>query len=186
MGRRRHIPDGVIRIPLPGVRQQNGYSCGAVALMAIMAYYGVGPENQYEYVTALGSDPNLGTPPQAIVRFARKHGLKVVTHEGMTADQLKKYLDARKPVIVDFQAHGTPDQYEKNQAGHYSVAIGFDDKHIYLEDPVLDAYRGYIPWAEFERRWHDKGAGGRLYDRLGIVVWKPNARHYLSRAAEVE
>lgn len=185
MGRRLNIPDGVIRIPLPGVRQRNGYSCGAVALMSIMAYYGVGPENQFEYMLALGSDPKMGTPHRAIARFARKHGLKVLTQTNMSTTDLCRHLDARKPVICAIQAHGSPDLYDRAKCGHYVVAIGYDAKNIYFEDPLLDAFRGYLPWAEFDRRWHDKGARGKVYDHLGLVIWRPYARHYLIRGTEI-
>ena len=35
------------------------------------------------------------------------------------------------------------------------VAIGYDDKFIYFEDPSILGGVGYIPKAEFLVRWHD-------------------------------
>lgn len=39
--------------------------------------------------------------------------------------------------------------------GHYVVAIGYDEKYIYFEDPSILGGIGYIPKSEFLRRWHD-------------------------------
>ncbi len=68
------------------------------------------------------------------------------------------------------------------------VAIGFDRRGVFFEDPSLGAVRGYLPNDELEDRWHDTGPRGRHIDRCGLVVWKPgrSADPYLTRARHID
>ncbi len=79
----------------------------------------------------------------------------------MTVDELKAEISAGHPVLLFYQAWTdepvTPvSDWSKRWAdGHYSVAIGFDDKNLYLMDPSWLGHYSYIPFAEFLYRWHD-------------------------------
>ena len=48
--------------------------------------------------------------------------------------------------------------------GHYVVAIGYDQKKIYFEDPYTISHT-FLPYKELERRWH-----GEKRCRIGIVI----------------
>jgi predicted double-glycine peptidase len=171
----RPIPSGAIRIRLPDVRQPDGYSCGASALMSICAYYGVGPSTIDEFKKALGTNPESGTNYREMIRFARSLGLDARAELGWTADQLEAAVAKGHPVIVAIQAYADdPHVYQdprKNEDGHYVVVIGFDGENYYMEDPSLARRRGFLPKAEFLRRWHDdEGTPGhpQVVERLGL------------------
>ena len=52
---------------VPDVRQSTGYSCGAAALQAVLAHWGIS-EREDRLVARLHSTPQLGTHPNDIVR----------------------------------------------------------------------------------------------------------------------
>jgi predicted double-glycine peptidase len=182
----RRIPDGVIKIQVPNVQQTKNFSCGAAATQSVCCYFGVGPENQEEYVKRLKTEPNGGTAPADIVKFCKSHNLSVKKVVDMTVDQLTGYLESGKPVICAMQAHGTKKDYKNWTSGHYVVAIGYDDKHIYFEDPMSTGRRMFLPIHEFEERWHDYDKHGNEYDNLGIVVWKRGHPGYPHKAKKMD
>jgi predicted double-glycine peptidase len=166
------IPAKAIKIALPGVRQQTKYSCGAVAFRAICMYFGVGPEDEKEYIKMLGTNAKDGTWPEAIVKHAKRLGFKVHAKIGMTIEELKNFLDQGIPVICSMQAWGSPKYYKTADSGHYIVAIGYDKKRLYFEDPSMDGgRRGYLSYKEFDERWHDKDCHGHDCNHLGIALW---------------
>jgi predicted double-glycine peptidase len=171
----RPIPAGAVKIRLPDVRQPDGYSCGASALMSICSYYGVGPTTIDEFKKALSTNRESGTNYREMIRFARSLGLDARAELGWTLDQLEAAVAQGHPVIVAIQAYADdPRVYQdprKNDDGHYVVVIGFDGENYYMEDPSLLRRRGFLPKPEFLRRWHDdEGTPGhpQVVERLGV------------------
>jgi uncharacterized protein len=191
---RRITPDA-IRIPVPDTSQQKDYSCGASSLQAVCHYYGVGKEDEWEYVEDLKMDKRIGSHPFQITRVARKYGLKVVERQPMSIAELRKVLRQRKPVLMMIQAWGEEENtpgYRKSykdiwEDGHWVVAIGYDREGIFFEDPSLQAVRGYLTDEELEERWHDVGPHQRHVDHYGMVLWKPGfgTSVYSSRAERI-
>jgi predicted double-glycine peptidase len=171
------IPEGAIKVPLPDTRQSEDYSCGASALQAVSGYFGVGPEEEEDYVRDLRMDTRIGSHPFQIIRAAKKYGLRVSEKEGMTVNEVKAYLDRGKPVMLMIQAwrdSQTQKSYKKEWGkGHWVVAIGYDRAGMYFEDPSLAAIRGFISYAELKERWHDTGPKNRRMNHYGLAVWKP-------------
>jgi len=60
---------------VPDVRQSTGFSCGAAALQAVLAHWGI-HEREDRLIARLRSTPEKGTHPDDIVRGAREFGLK--------------------------------------------------------------------------------------------------------------
>lgn len=167
-------------INLPDVRQGTTYTCGTAALMSLMAYYGWkgGDPNEKAFARELGTSWVNGTEPGEIMRMARKLGLRVTKHEGMTLADLSREVKAGRPVMVAYQAyadeagpfpHKKPWKDDWND-GHWSLVVGIDERNVYLEDPSMLGKRGFIPRAEFLERWHDTDANDRpVYQHLGLV-----------------
>jgi predicted double-glycine peptidase len=155
--------------------QANNYSCGVGAVQAVAQYYGVWGYHA-THVKALGTTPENGTHPLAMVAYLRKLGLDARLEEGMTLAGLRRWVDAGVPVIVDYQAWngGAHVDYAKAwEDGHYSVVVGYNRDHVFLEDPSLLGTVGWLTNAEFEARWHDyetEHGKRREYRRMGIVV----------------
>lgn len=182
----KRIPDGVIKIPVPNVQQTTKFSCGAAVVQAVCCYFGVGPDDQDEYMEKLGTDPDGGTAPADIISFLKDHSLRAKAIKEMSLDDLKAYLESGRPVICAMQAYGTKRDYKRGLSGHYIVAIGYDRKHIYFEDPSAQGRRVFLPNAEFEERWHDYDKYGNQYTHLGIVVWKKGNFKYLHKAKKLD
>ena len=142
---------------VPDVRQSTGYTCGAAALQAVLAYWGA-EEREDRLAVRLKSTPEAGTHPLDIVRVAREYGLAAELREGLSLDDLEAALDAGTTVIVDLQAWRDRTDVPWTETwddGHYMVLLGMDGGSLYFEDPSLLGARGVIPRDEFVARWHD-------------------------------
>ncbi len=169
----RAVPDGAIKVELPGVQQRDDYSCVAAALMAVFSYYGVGPDDLEVYKKELGTNEENGTNVYEILKMARRLGLTADLHHDLTLDDLRRRLDEGAPIIVSIQAYGDPQTYYRDDNGHYVVVIGYDKDNFYFEDPVLPGRRGFLPIQEFDGRWHDdEGTTEKpdLHAHLAVVI----------------
>lgn len=159
------------RIPLPDISQQHGYTCGPAVLSTIFYYWGVYVD-EATLAEELMSDPIGGTTPENMNTAARIRGFHTLWHEDMSNKELCKNLDLGRPVIITVQAWASTPAELAGDSGHYVIAIDYDDNNVYFEDPALDGCRGYIPWNELDKRWHDKDKTGKSYNRFGLVIWK--------------
>jgi predicted double-glycine peptidase len=166
------IPRGAIRIPIPDTRQDRDFSCGASSLLSVCLYYGVGPVEESAIVRDSGMSER-GANPEHLVRVAAKYGLKTKETQPMSLDQLQETVARGRPVLCMLQAWGDRKSYRTEWGnGHWVVAIGFDNKGIYFEDPwILDA-RGFLTFAELDDRWHDVGRYNKHVPQYGLTVWR--------------
>ena len=187
---------GVVRAPVPIISQATSHSCGAAALMAALIYFGVfdGPESELHGPLAV--TPEQGTHPDRIVAVARARGLTAEARTGFTLAEIERALAQGAVVILAVQAwpeepHRDAGGWEARwEDGHYVVAVGLDDRNLYVMDPSVRGSYGFIPRDELPRRWHDfEVVSGRRveYDRLGIVIrGKPAFRRYPEAPVRVE
>ena len=131
-------PKNLIRVPL--TRQGLNYTCGPSALASILYYY---DQSKVYLETDLAKELNSndvdGTLVKDVVRFSEAEGFQVTTHYDWTLDGLKSSIDQGIPVLVLLQAWAdleTPghDYRSDWDDGHFSVAIGYDEKNIYFMD----------------------------------------------------
>jgi len=193
-----HISSGALTIPVPNVAARTPFTCGASALLAVSTYYGVGPDTEKEMVGLLrrcGFDRRAGTQPHQLKLAAEMIGLRTREYSGMSRRALLAHLRRRQPVLLTIQAWGRNRSRSRIRVykdvwsqGHWVVAIGFDDNGVFLEDPSLEASRGYLPFVELDACWHDTGRKGCRILRYGLVLWKPNWRGcgYLTLARQLE
>ena len=174
----RPIPAGAVRIPLPDTRQQTGYTCGAASLRAVCEYFGVGPRTEQGYVADMRM-PRAGADPEHFTRALAHYGLEFKTFHRMGLRQLKRAIDRKRPVIMMLQAWPTPGKIRRAtdyradwDDGHWVVAIGYDERVVYFEDPSIARARGYMSYRELELRWHDVGPHYGHMNRYGISVWR--------------
>jgi predicted double-glycine peptidase len=163
---------------IPDVRQSTGYTCGAAALQAVLAYWGTS-EREDRLAARLHSTPEAGTHPADIVRVAREFGLTAEIREGLDLADLEQALAGGTTVIVDLQAwrdRADLPWTETWDDGHYMVLLAMDRDDLYFEDPSLLGVRGVIPRAEFVDRWHDYEGdppldpGDREYVHMAIFL----------------
>ena len=159
-----------VELRLPDVRQATGYTCGAAALMAVLAYYGV-ETREDRLAVEVGADPRAGVSPPAIARVARAHGLRAEIRERMTVDDLLRMVHAGRPVIIVLQAWSDrprPAYASDWEDGHYLVLVGAQGDELIFEDPSLLGSRGVLRRRELEERWHDTD-GKHAWLRMGII-----------------
>ncbi len=139
---------------------------------AVLAYYGIDTDES-RILRIARTTPKYGTPLHGMVRVAKHFKLKAKIMERLSVENLKKNLTKGIPVILLLQAWGRKGKNLKHdwKDGHYAVAIGFDKKKIYFEDPS-SILRTYISCQELEERWHDRD-GEKKHFKTAIVVSGP-------------
>jgi len=128
--------------------------CGPASLKIIFGYYGV-DKTEKELAKMADWKKGLGIDDKGIKKATERLGLKVVIKNNSNFKNIQKWLDREVPVIVNWFSRGRNDYPESETAdGHYSVAVGLDDKFIYLQDPEIGKIRK-IKREDFMRVWFD-------------------------------
>ena len=170
------LPANIIRIPM--TRQATNYTCGVAALQSVLMFYG-DEFLESDLAKLLKANPQEGTAYAEMKRFSESKGYNVQVYKDMKVSDLKKLLDAGKPVICVIQAWPERKVNYKTDwdDGHYVVAIGYDDGNVYFMDPSTLGNYTYIPTDEFLVRWHDTDSKVKL-NHFGMVVQKKAKRAY--------
>ena len=183
----KDVPLPARLLALPDVRQHTVYACGAGALQAVLAYYGI-DARQDTLMAALGTDEEIGTRWWEIVRVAGTYGVEAAPRWNMRLDQLEASLDEGVPVLLALQAWAREPPAdpagwrERTREGHYVIAIGYDAERIYFEDPAVFGV-GWIGKDELPFRWHDFDEFGRRLDRFGLEFRRTAGPAPLTRRA---
>jgi predicted double-glycine peptidase len=169
---------------LKQTRQTTEYSCGACALQSVMSYWGRDID-EAELMKLLGTTPEEGTYPEALVRVARQQGLEAELKSDLTLDDVKQATDLGQPVIVLGQvwrshtsdASSVADEWD---CGHWFIALDIDDDYVYFQDPYVRMGKGFVPRTTFENSWHNVMGGDRskpVQSHVGIFIRgdKPSA-----------
>ena len=155
----------------PELRQSYSYDCGASALQGCFFYYGFEPR-EVDLVKELNVDPEIGVEPDKIVKVCAKYGLRAEMKENMSIDDLKENIDAGVPTLLIVQAW--PDEpidwKTEYDWAHYVVAIGYDDKRVYFEDPA-SSIRTWVTYEELNVRWHAYKDQEHKSEHLGIAIY---------------
>lgn len=185
-----------IYINLPSSRQQVNYSCGAVCLRSIARYYGKDLDNEKEFRDLCNAGKTKGSRPEELVNAANLFGFNAEVKENMSLQELTTYIQNRIPVIVAIQAWGNEEDpqkrmedYSKLKDGHYVIAIGFNDKNIYFEDPSVKGFRSVLSKQDFLNRWIDKESNPeKVVERLGIIIRsneQPKDKQIITKTKEI-
>lgn len=176
-------PPGLLS--LPDVRQDTVYACGAGALQAVLAYYGI-DARQDTLIEKLGTNAKVGTRWWEIVRVAKSYGLDAQPIWNMDQHALEVRIDRHEPVILALQAWVDPHPPSSaawealKDDGHYVVLVGYDTRRYYFEDPAMFGL-GYIEKDQLAERWHDYDEYGNRLDRFGITFDRPTGPDPLPR-----
>ena len=128
--------------------------CGPATLKILFSYYGI-DKTEKELAKMAGWNKVLGIDDRGMKKAAEKIGFKVKIKNNSSYKDIQKWLDKGVPVIVNWFTRGRNDYPESETAdGHYSVAVGLDDKFVYLQDPEIGKMRK-IKRYDFMRVWFD-------------------------------
>jgi len=161
-----------IKIQLPDTNQIEDYTCGGIALQAILEFYGAGRFTEKQMIDELHMSED-GTDPYQLIEVIEKYKLCYLEYRPMTSNQLVDFLNKKKPVMIMLQAWGYLPYYKNVwEHGHWVIAIGYDSKGFYFEDPSSSKKRGYLLFQDLEERWHDiEGEDEHNVEHYGLVVW---------------
>ena len=132
----------------------------------------------------LAGTTKAGTGTEGIVRVLQYYGLPINARERMHANDLRRSIDEGYPTILTIQAYRSSTQpYRKLwNDGHWVVAIGYDTRRIFFEDPSAFV-RTWLADEELRQRWHDVDKGKRIF-RMGMhrlrrrpLSTRPTASH---------
>jgi hypothetical protein len=139
-------------IDVPFYYQEKKYYCGPATLQMVFDFYGenilqfeiaeaartVGPPLYSTYTDEMrraahfsNISTSMGTEmPENITGYtARKLGYAAFERGGMTLDELKALIGQDFPIILLMK------WIPEEQYGHYRVAVGYNQTHIFLHDP---------------------------------------------------
>jgi predicted double-glycine peptidase len=166
-------------LPLPILRQNTIYSCGAASYMSVLQMFKGYDGREQQLYRSLGTNPRTGTEPERIVRRARRDGFKAELRQGLTVKDLRSAVKQGKAVILDLQAWRDPHQQKMSwdrikSSGHYVALKAVGNKYIYFMDPSAGPDYAYLPISELMPRWHDhtlnKDGTYRNYKQSAIVI----------------
>lgn len=172
------LPDNTI--PVPIVSQQQDFTCGDVATLALLRFWKhddwAGQPESVLYGPLMTTRAN-GTEPYDIATFLAAvpgmHAEYKTGADGTQLSDLEAAIDRREPPIVDVQAwrSGNSSWTGDWSDGHYAVMIGYDQTNLFFMDPSTGGHYGYIPRADLAQRWHDVvGPDGAPTYRMAIFV----------------
>jgi acetylornithine deacetylase/succinyl-diaminopimelate desuccinylase-like protein/predicted double-glycine peptidase len=150
-----------LALPLPLVRQETGYSCGAAAMLSVLKYWRVYDGLEKGLYGVLETTPADGTEPAKLAEGARSFGLKAEWRQDLGFADLRAALQRGDTPILDIQAWPDPGTEKASwrddwDDGHYAVLLGMDADYAYFMDPSSDGKYAYIALPELSDRWHDE------------------------------
>ena len=165
----------MIQLDFPGLTQSYEWDCGAKALQAVIAYFGIEIREELliKYAKTNSKD---GTSIADMTNTLKKFKLKFDARN-MTINDLKGYIDQKMPILILLQAWSEKkiDYAKAFDHSHWVVAIGYDRNRIIFEDPhAFD--RTFLENKELEERWHAEENGTKIFN-YGIAVFGKNPNY---------
>jgi ABC-type bacteriocin/lantibiotic exporter with double-glycine peptidase domain len=131
-------------IDLKPCKQSKGY-CGPASLKMVLSVYGITKSEKY-LAKLTKCTRTKGCDEVNIVKAAEELGFKGYYKQNSLISEVKKLVKKGIPVIVGW--------FSPEQAGHYSVVVGFEKNKILLADPHFGEVKEHtIAW--FKERWFD-------------------------------
>lgn len=131
-------------LEVPYFKQDTPYSCGAVALQMVYAFFGK-VHSEDALLAVLGTDRVKGTHNEDLIRVATRDGSFVYVNNESTLDEVGMFIEQQLPVIVNFIEPSQDD-------GHYAVIIDVTDSDIVFNDP-WNGERFTMSHIDFLERW---------------------------------
>lgn len=172
-------------ISFPNLRQTYAWDCGAKAMQSVLAYYGL--DIREDIIMEIAGTNKQGTTIPGLKKVVKKYNLEFKSGK-MTVKDIKKYLNKKIPVILVIQAWtGKVNVDWKNNwtNGHYVVAIGYDEKNFYFEDPS-SLEINFLSYQELEERWHDIGINNKKYINWGMSIFGKKADYSPSQLVHLD
>ena len=173
-------------LPLKSYRQQvTNYSCGAVAAMTVMSYYGMPVNNTDADEVRVAHEvygnvsEKTGLNPEQVAAWLSRQGMNATWGTGGSRDMLRENLKNGVPTMVEWMDWG----------GHWVVVTGYDTRgtETVWDDVIIFADSGdshddradgvtYFNYGEFDAMWFDAHYfPENMKDRAWVVGVPANA-----------
>ena len=173
-------------LPLASYRQQvTNYSCGAVAAMTVLSYYGVPVNNSDAEEVRVAHEiyPDVsektGVNPEQMASWFARQGMNATWGTGGSQSMLRGNLKNGIPTMVEWIDWG----------GHWVVVVGYDDRgtEIIWDDVIIfadsvdchdDLVDGitYFNYGRFDAMWFDAHYfRENMRDRAYVIAVPGNA-----------
>ena len=173
-------------IDIPALRQYGDYTCGATCVQMLMNWlYPYDADlNLTQYEELLGTTPETGTSPSAVLSFLEENDVEFAASQALTLSGLQEMLAAGHPVMMPLQAWSSaedgsynlddPSQSETYLAeGHWVVCVGYGENagrfYFLFNDPACVGHT-MVYADELDSRWIDRDGEGAVYDHFGIEI----------------
>ena len=141
-------------------------AAGCLAACAQMVLRSLGIEQSQRHLNQLLGLTSIGVPYTNLPRLARL-GVQVAMDVGNEA-QLQQAIDRDLPVIAFLFTGELP--YWPANTPHAVVIAGYDDAHLYVNDPAFAIAPQAVQWDEFMLAWSEM-------DYAYAVITRPSQRH---------
>lgn len=173
-------------IDIPALRQYGDYTCGATCVQMLMNWLSPydADLNLTQYEELLGTTPETGTSPSAVLSFLEENDIEFAASQALTLSGLQEMLAAGHPVMMPLQAWSSaedgsynlddPSQSETYLAeGHWVLCVGYgenaDGLYFLFNDPACVGHT-MVYADELDSRWIDMDGEGTVYDHFGIEI----------------
>ncbi len=173
-------------IDIPALRQYGDYTCGATCVQMLMNWLSPydADLNLTQYEELLGTTPETGTSPSAVLSFLEESDVEFAASQALTLSGLQEMLAAGHPVMMPLQAWSSaedgsynlddPSQSETYLAeGHWVLCVGYgenaDGLYFLFNDPACVGHT-MVYADELDSRWIDMDGEGTVYDHFGIEI----------------
>ena len=173
-------------IDIPALRQYGDYTCGATCVQMLMNWLSPydADLNLTQYEELLGTTPETGTSPSAVLSFLEENDVEFAASQALTLSGLQEMLAAGHPVMMPLQAWSSaedgsynlddPSQSETYLAeGHWVVCVGYGENagrlYFLFNDPACVGHT-MVYADELDSRWIDRDGEGTVYDHFGIEL----------------
>jgi len=124
-------------------------SCGPVCLKMVFEYFGkkVSDKRLFKVCETI---KGKGTSHKKMVEVSRKNGFKVQAKNESSIKEIMKYIDKKKPAIVNYIN-------PKSCRGHYSVVKEYNSKkkELIFADPS-NGNNFKMNFNDFKKRWFNR------------------------------
>lgn len=173
-------------IDIPALRQYGDYTCGATCVQMLMNWLSPydADLNLTQYEELLGTTPETGTSPSAVLSFLEENDIEFAASQALTLSGLQEMLAAGHPVMMPLQAWSSaedgsynlddPSQSETYLAeGHWVLCVGYGENagrlYFLFNDPACVGHT-MVYADELDSRWIDMDGEGTVYDHFGIEI----------------
>ena len=150
-----------IVLDIPGYRQVDTFSCGAIAGLMVLHHFK--PRASIDRFYRL-ADPHgrWGTSTRKVTTALRRHGISVGIRESLEFEDLWDALAAGRPIIACVSSRWSDDN-------HWLViyGVGKRPRRVFVAGVGIPHWPAgkVLPWGEFRRMWAPEGNGLVCWER---------------------